>query len=68
MKRKTADITSFFGKGAVGKKKPAEARNDRQNEQIEEAGSESEREEYIVSGVVPSQPPGTKNPLTHVVH
>lgn len=28
MKRKTADIASFFSKGAVRKKKPAEAQND----------------------------------------
>ncbi len=57
MRRKTADIASFFSKGAV-KKKPAEAQKDRQGEQIEETDSESEREECPVSGVVPSQSPG----------
>ena len=55
MKRKTADIASFFSKGAVRKKQPAEAQNDRQGEQIEETDSESEREE-------PPLPSGPRGP------
>ncbi|TKS74056.1 NT-3 growth factor receptor [Collichthys lucidus] len=46
MKRKqTADTASIFSKGAVRKKKPAEAQNDRQGEQRDETDSESMREE-----------------------
>lgn len=65
MKRKTADIASFFSKGAVRKKKPAEAQNDRQGEQTDETDSESEREECPVSGVVPRQLPGIQT-LSHM--
>ena len=65
MKRMIADIASFFSQGAVRKKKPAEAQNDKQGEQIEETDSESEREECPVSGVVPSQPPGIQT-LSHM--
>lgn len=65
MKRKTADIASFFSKEAVRKKKPAEAQKDRQGEQTDETDSESEREECPVSGVVPSQLPGIQT-LSHM--